>query len=188
MSEGLYFANFKAAQKAIEQNNKKYTVFVVGDLSRQMVTSRVIHFPLRPEQELTPSSFEDLARKMSEAVMEHGDVLVTSDDDPALAACLLIPHLVTTDHMEVGEAARHLERLRPGLSLPSHIIVKMEEWRSSRSGSQKTRMETVNSVSQSWLPLVFISLFMFLLLRAIFCFAGIDTQCVLNFMNKVLRI
>ena len=153
-----------------------------------MLKSRVIHFPLRPEQELTASNFEDVARKMSEAVREHGDILVTSDGDPALAACLLIPHLVTTDHMEVGEAARHLERLRPGLSLPSHIIVKMEEWRSSRSRSQKTRMETVNSVSLSWLPLVFISIFMFLLLRAILCFAGIDTQCVLNFINKVLRI
>ena len=148
-----------------------------------MITSRVIHFPLRPEQELTANIFDDVARKMSEAVREHGDVLVTSDGDPALAACLLIPHLVTTDHMEVGEAARHLERLRPGISLPSHIIVKMEEW-SSGSSSQKTRMETVNSVSQSWLPLVFISIFMFLLLRAILCFAGIDTKCVLRVLSQ----
>ena len=182
----MYFANFKAVQKVTEQNNK-YTVFAIGDLPKQMIRSQVIHFPLRPEQNLSASNFEDVAGKMSEAVREHGDVIVTSDADPALAACLLIPLLVTTDHMEVGEAARHLERLRPGLSLPSHIIVKMEEWRSG-SRSQNSRIDSINSVSQSWLPLVFISLFMFLLLRAILCFAGIDTQCVLNFINKILRI
>ena len=83
--------------------------------------------------------------------------------------------------------ARHLERLRPGLCLPSHVIVKMEEWRSGYRVQRSSR-ESINSVSQSWLPLVFISIFVFLVIRAICCFAGIDTLRVLDFLNKVLRI
>ena len=188
VTEGLYFANFSAVQKVTEKTNK-YTVFAIGDLSGQMVKSKIIQLPLRPEQELSVSDFEEVARKMSEAVKDHGYVLVTSSDDTALAACLLIPLLVTRDMMEVGEAARHLERLRPGLCLPSHVIIKMEEWRRGSIRSQRSSMESsINSVSQSWLPLVFISIFLFLVLRAIFCFAGIDTHCVLAFINKVLRI
>merc|ERR1740123_2743516 len=121
------------------------------------------------------------SRKMSEAVKEHGEVMVTSPDDSALAASLMIPLLVTRDMMEVGEAARHLERLRPGLCLPSHVIVKMEEWRSGSRVQRSSMESSINSVSQSWLPLVFISIFVFLVIRAICCFAGIDTKCVLDF-------
>ena len=153
-----------------------------------MIKKKIIQFPLRPDQELNCRDFEDVARKMSEAVKDHGEVIMTSPDDTALAACLMIPLLVTRDMMEVGEAARHLERLRPGLCLPSHVIVKMEEWRSV-SRVQRSRMESsINSMSQSWLPLVFISIFVFLVIRAICCFAGIDTLRVLDFLNKVLRI
>ena len=148
----------------------------------------MIQFPLRPEQELNSGDFEDAARKMSEAVKEHGEVMVTSPDDSALAASLMIPLLVTRDMMEVGEAARHLERLRPGLCLPSHVIVKMEEWRSGSRVQRSSMESSINSVSQSWLPLVFILIFVFLVIRAICCFAGFDTKCVLDFLNKVLRI
>ena len=152
-----------------------------------MIKKKIIQFPLRPDQELNCRDFEDVARKMSEAVKDHGEVIMTSPDDTALAACLMIPLLVTRDMMEVGEAARHLERLRPGLCLPSHVIVKMEEWRSGYRVQRSSR-ESINSVSQSWLPLVFISIFVFLVIRAICCFAGIDTLRVLDFLNKVLRI
>ena len=198
-----------------EDESSKYTVIVIGDLpSGQSLKSKVIHLPLRSEEELDSAQFEVVAGSISEAVRDSGHlargsghvtrdsghvtresgqvardsghVIVTSAGDPGLAISLVIPHLVIQHNMGVGEAARHIERLRPGLALPAPVLVKMEDWWSSRG--QQSRMEAINTVSQSWLPLVFLSIFLFLLLRAIFCFAGIDTHCILSFMRKLFRI
>ena len=136
----MYFANFEAVKKVTEDESSKYTVIVIGDLpSGQSLKSKVIHHPLRSAEELDSAQFEAVAGSISEAVRDSGHVtrgsghvIVTSVGDPGLAISLVIPHLVIQHNMGVGEAARHIERLRPGLALPAPVLVKMEDWWSSR--------------------------------------------------------
>ena len=83
--------------------------------------------------------------------------------------------------MQVREAVKLIEALRPTLKIKTSDIVKLEEWKESLQKSDNKFGPIVN-ISQTWLPFIFFGLLLFLVLRTLTGYLGIDRYCLTNFL------
>ena len=184
--DNIYFCSYKAVKELNLQRENITKVIIVSE--SQTKTDFEIacdHIQITSEDNISPDNLTNVAEKLNQEVVAGNKVLVTSQINTGVSACLCIPYLVKFRGMQVREAVQLIENMRPTLLLQPAVIVKIEEWAASIS-NMENKIKSITSLSQTWLPMIFFLLFMFMLLRTVFGCVGIDSGCVKNFLYKLI--
>ena len=152
------------------------------------MTKPYSNLPLESEEELSSDHFTELAERIHDELKNGNKVIMTSACySSGLSASLCIPYLVKYKGMQVTEAVQHILGVRPTVELPPAVTVKLEDW--ARSDIKNANnMDSISSVSLSWLPMVFFILFLFLLLRTVFSCIGLDMKSVFNVFRNCMSV
>jgi len=184
VSEGLTFANFDTVKKIDNQHK----ILLIGTDPNSEMTKPYSNLPLESEEELSSDHFAELAERIHDELKNGNKVIMTSACySSGLSASLCIPYLVKYQGMQVTEAVQHIQGVRPTVELPPAVTVKLEDW--ARSDTKNANnMDSISSVSLSWLPMVFFLLFLFLLLRTVISCIGLDMKSVVNVSKNCMSV
>ena len=133
-----------------------------------------LHIQLDQEEEITSQHLQSVASFIKESSRRGKKVVISSSLGTGVAAVFCICYLVHHHHHTRREAVTLLERRRPRARLARSALLEVAE----EAGSGGSYDQTLSSISQSWLPTIFFLLFLFLLLRTVFSYLGLDRKCI----------
>ena len=186
VADNIYFCSYKAVKELNLHREKITKVILLSEAPIKLdIEAATDHIQFTSEDDITSDYLTTLAENLNKEVGAGNKIVMTSKINTGVSACLCIPYLVKFRGMQVREAVQLIENMRPTLLLQPAVIVKIEEWATSISNVDN-KIKSITSLSQTWLPMIFFLLFLFMLLRTVFCCIGIDSSCIRNFMYRLI--
>ena len=173
--ESLYLASVAAVEQCSqEEEEEEYLVIEVGSYVKPRCRNTDLHIELSHEGDITTQHLKTVSRLIAENRKRGKKVIITSNISTGIAACFCISYLVTANQTTTREAVTILQGVRPRAKIPTSALLKIED----PSVTQTSYDESLTSLSQSWLPTLFLLLLLFLFLRTLFHFVGFDRTCM----------
>lgn len=180
ITETLYLASSAAVKNC--QRSAEFSVVEVGDNSEPTFGNTNLHIQLKKEDDITKHHLQSVSNFVQENSRLGRKVVITSNLNTGIAACFCISYLVTNKDLTRRAAVSLVERVRPRASLPRAALLQIE----GQAETERSRDQSLTSISQSWLPTVFFLLLLFLLVRTVFFYVGLDRKCVYQ-MFQILK-
>ena len=187
ITNNVYLANLASIKESSLQEHSISKVLLISDsLDLRLESITCHHHSLKSEEELGPQHFTDITKHIHETVEDNKNILVTSSFGSSFSAILVVAYLTKFQNFQVADAIKQIEQARPHLTYNPRQVIKIEEWIKSNETKDKTKLEKMNSLSQTWLPMVFFSLFLFLVLRALLGCIGFERLNIFDFIKMYL--
>ena len=185
--DGVFLSNLSAIESQILEQMKISTLIFLGGNALQTVGVTCHHHILESEEELGPQHFLDITRQIHNEVLNKKNVLIVSSFGTNIASCLIAAYLAKYKSHSFSEARLKVEEKRPLVIMNPKLVIKIEEWIVKQT-QEPSKIEAITSVSQTWLPFLFCTIFFFLVFRALFGCISSDRTSLLNVIYKLLGL
>jgi len=164
--DGLYLASYTALKESDASKDGITSVIEISSNNKPLAKTDVLHIRLYEDNAALEDTFEQIADKVENSRKGGGKVLIACEQSTGLAAVLCIPYFIKYEGMSAREAAKILEEKRHLAKLHTGTLLRIEEWeRKLQAGKLSGGL---SSFVASWLPMVFVILLGYLVLKMVF--------------------